>query len=183
MTKTKTILAISFAAIFAISMTMAPVYAGGHLAIDDAKMTIKQKKGEIKDLKIKVGAKIPKDSTGKFGWALLGWEKTLVVVTHVPFFDDSDFEDKGGFHTHLLSLTDVTVCESKIEIVPGSVINSDYKFKVGKDKIKVKKVPLADLGDKVEDAVLTGFVITDEGGALCVNPTGGFVTPDVKLKK
>ncbi len=44
MTKTRTVLAVSFAAIFAISMVMAPVYAGGHLAIDNAKMTIKQKK-------------------------------------------------------------------------------------------------------------------------------------------
>ena len=62
---------ISFAAIFAISMVMAPVYAVGHLAIDSAKMTIKQKKGEI-DLKIKVGAKIQKDESGLFGGALLG---------------------------------------------------------------------------------------------------------------
>jgi len=60
MTKTKTILAISFAAIFAISMVMAPVYAGGHLAIDSAKMTIKQKKGEIKTLRSKLELKFQK---------------------------------------------------------------------------------------------------------------------------
>jgi len=100
----RTILVLSLATVFAISMMMAPVYAGGHLAIDKAKMTINVKKGEIKDLKINVAAKIPKDSTGLFGWALLGWAKTLVVVTHVPAFDDSDFEKKGGFHTHVLTL-------------------------------------------------------------------------------
>jgi len=185
MTKTRTILAISFAAVFAISMVMAPVYAGGHLAIDSAKMTIKQKKGEIKDLKIKVGAKIPKDESGLFGWALLGWEKTLVVVTHVPAFDDSDFDDKkGAFHSHVLGLTSEASCASNLKIDPDvDITDPGYKTKVGKKDIKVKKVPLADLGDKVGDAVLTGFFITSENGNLCINPTGGFVTPDVKLKK
>jgi len=186
MTKTRTMLAISFAAIFAISMVMAPVYAGGHLAIDSAKMTIKQKKGEIKDLKIKVGAKIPKDESGLFGWALLGWEKTLVVVTHVPAFDDSDFDDKkGAFHPHVLSLIgDEDGCESGLKIdLDKPITDPGYKTKVGKKDIKVKKVPLADLGDKVDDAVLTGFFITPEDGNLCINPAGGFVTPDVKLKK
>ena len=55
--------------------------------------------------------------------------------------------------------------------------------KHAKKEIKVKKVPLADLGDKVDDAVLTGFTITSENGHLCINTAGGFVTPDVKLKK
>ena len=182
MTKTRTVLAVSFAAIFAISMVMAPVYAVGHLAIDSAKITIKQKKGEI-DLKIKVGAKIPKDSTGLFGWALLGWEKTLVVVTHVPSFDDSSFEKKGGFHTHVLSLTGSAVCDSTLEIdLSKEITDVDYKNKVGKKDIKVKKVPLADLGAKTSDPKVTGFFITAEDGSLCINPTG-LVDPKVKLKK
>ena len=63
MTKTKTILAISFTAIFAISMVMAPVYAGGHLFFEKSQVTIHEKKGTI-DIKAKVTAKIPKDESG-----------------------------------------------------------------------------------------------------------------------
>ena len=182
MTKTKTILVISFAAVFAISLVMAPVYAGGHLAVQQAEMIKHPKKGEI-SLNIQVAAKIPTDSTGLFGWALLGWEKTLVAVTHVPAFDDSDFEKKGGFHTHVLTLTDVTDCVSGLKIdTSKAVTDPDYKNNVGGVDIKISKVPLADLGAKLPGPPLvTGFFINDAGeaGSLCINPTG-LVAPTIK---
>ncbi len=181
MTKTKTILAISFAAIFAISMVMAPVYAVGHLAIEDAKMTKHVKKGTI-DLKIKVTAKIPKDESSSFGWALLGWEKFLVVVTHVPDFDDSVFDKKkGAFHTHVLDLGSSDKCVSKLQVLGGT--DPGYKNKVGKDKIKVKKVSLSDLGPRTVGPIqVAGFAITIEGGDICVNLKTP-VEPTIKLKK
>ena len=181
MTKTRTVLAISFAAIFAISMVMAPVYAVGHLAIEDAKMTKHVKKGTI-DLKIKVTAKIPKDESSSFGWALLGWEKFLVVVTHVPDFDDSVFDKKkGAFHTHVLDLGSSDKCVSKLQVLGGT--DPGYKNKVGKDKIKVKKVSLSDLGPRTVGPIqVAGFAITIEGGDICVNLKTP-VEPTIKLKK
>ena len=170
---------ISLVAVFAVSMMMVPVYAGGHLAVQQAEMIKHPKKGEI-SLNIQVAAKIPTDSTGLFGWALLGWEKTLVDVTHVPAFDDSDFEKKGGFHTHVLSLSGDTDCGSGLKIDLGlPITDPDYKNNVGGVDISIRKVPLADLGAKTGDPMVTGFFITAEGPDLCVNPTG-LVAPKIK---
>ena len=178
----RAILGISLAAIFAVSMIMAPVYAAGHLAIESAEMKKSLTKGEI-DLAIKVGAKIPRDETGLFGWALLGWEKTLVLVTHVPAFDDSEFDDKkGAFHTHVLTLTDETECPSGLKIDTGEPITDPgYKNKVGSNNIKIKKAALADLGAPTGPPMVTGFFISGDGeaGALCINPTG-LVAPEIK---
>jgi len=114
-----------------------------------------------------------------FGWALLGWEKVLVLVTHVPAFDDSDFDDKkGASHTHVLSLSDDTDCTSELKI-DTVFTDPGYKNKVGNDNIKIKKVSLADLGAKTGAPMVTGFFITAEAGDLCVNPTG-LVAPMIK---
>ncbi len=177
----RAILGVSLAAVFALSMIMLPVYAGGHLAIEQAKMIKHPKKGEI-NLNIQVGAKIPTDSSGLFGWALLGWEKTLVDVTHVPAFDDSDFEKKGGFHTHVLTLTDDTDCTSGLKIdTDKDITDPGYKNNVGGVDISIRNVPLADLGAKTGAPMVTGFFINDAGesGSLCINPTG-LVAPTIK---
>jgi len=193
----RTILGISLAAVFALSMIMMPVYAGGHLGIDKAKMTVHQKKGEI-DLKVKVGAKIPKDESGAFGWALLGWNSVLVLVTHVPAFDDSIFDDKkGAFHTHVLNLLPVSTSfcpEAEVDL-DATITDPGYKNKVGKDKFSIKKVPLTDLngldgsGTKtvagialsvVEEIISTEPLVVETH--LCVD-VKGTLTPEVKLKK
>ena len=180
----RAILGITLAAVFAFSMILVPAFAGGHIIIESSEMIKYVKKGEI-DLSIKVTAKIPKDETGLFGWALLGWTKTLVLVTHVPAFDDSDFDNKGGaFHTHVLSLTDVTDCTSGLKIDLGEPITDPgYINKVGNDQIKIKKVSLTDLGAKTGPPKVTGFFINDAGevGSLCINPTG-LVDPVITLK-
>ena len=175
----RAILGVSLAAVFALSMIMLPVYAGGHLAIQQAEMIKHPKKGEI-NLNIQVGAKIPTDSTGLFGWALLGWEKTLVDVTHVPAFDDSVFEKKGGFHTHVLTLSDDTDCDSGLKIDVGEdITDPGYKNNVGGVDISIRNVPLADLGAPTGAPMVTGFFITAEDEDLCVNPTG-LVAPTIK---
>ena len=180
MTKT-VILGITIAAVFTLSMIMVPVFAGGHLIIESSEMKKYVKKGEI-DLAIKVAAKIPKDETGLFGWALLGWEKVLVLVTHVPAFDDSEFDDKkGAFHPHVLSLIPSGVCGSGTEIDTGAAITDPgYKNKVGSNQIKINKVSLADLGAKLPGPpVVAAFFITAEDGSLCINVTTDTV-PEIK---
>ncbi len=182
----RAILGVTLAAVFAVSMIMVPVFAGGHLIIESSEMKKFVKKGEI-DLAIKVTAKIPKDETGLFGWALLGWDKVLVLVTHVPAFDDSDFDDKkGAFHTHVLSLIPSGVCGSGTEIdTVAAITDPGYKNKVGNDNIKIKKVALADLGARLigDPIVVAAFFITAEPElaptALCINvPTS--IEPDIK---
>ena len=64
---TKTILGISFAAAFAISMMMLPAYAGNHLAIADFDVETKSNSnGNANDrikVHIQVGTDIPLDGT------------------------------------------------------------------------------------------------------------------------
>jgi len=108
---TKTILGISFAAAFAISMMMLPVYAVGHLGITDTDVEIKSNaKGTNDRIKvhIEVGADIPLDGTsGAFGFGVFtdgGSDNVLVLATHLPI-DDSDHEVlPSGFHTHVLDV-------------------------------------------------------------------------------
>ncbi len=80
MTKTKTILGISFAAAFVFSMVLIPAYAGGHVFID--KTEVKVKNLEISKVDIKVTAKIPKDgSSAAFGYGIFtsdGFDNVLV---------------------------------------------------------------------------------------------------------
>jgi len=180
----KTIWIVLIIASILILGTVSPAFAGGHVIIDKAQMIKHLKKGEI-DVKIEVTAKIPKDKKSSFGWALLGWDKVLVLVTHVPAFDDSDFDDKkGAFHTHVLSLTDVTDCTSGLKIDTGeAVTDPGYKNKVGNDNIEIKEVPLSDLGAPTGPPKVTGFFINDDGEAdsLCVNTTG-LVDPEIRNK-
>ena len=177
---TKWVLGIALAVVFTLSIIMLPAFAGGHLVIESSEMIKHLQRGEI-DLKIKVTADIPLDESGLFGWALLGWEKVLVVVTHVPAFDDSEFDDgKGAFHPHVLSLISSGVCDSEIEIdTSAAITDPGHKNKVRNDNIKIQKVPLADLGSRTGDIVVAAFFITAEDSSLCVNVTTDIV-PEIK---
>ncbi len=150
MTKT-IILATALATIFVVSMLIAPAFSAGHVVLD--KSEVKVKNGATLDVKIKVTAKIPKDESSAFGYAVQtdGGNKVLVLVTHVPAFDDSDFDDKkGGFHTHVLNLIAPTgACPgASFEIDLGAAITDPgYKNSVKDKEVKIKKVPTDDLGD------------------------------------
>jgi len=161
-----------FAAVFALSMIMLPAYAGGHVILEKSEMIKYEKKGEI-DLHIQVTAKIPKDEQSAFGYGLLGWNSVLVLVTHVPAFDDSEFDNKGGaFHTHVLNLTDDTPCSTGLAVdLPAGVTDPGYINKVGSVNIKIKKVPLSDLNGKIAEAPIevVAFLLSFDGTNLCVD--------------
>ncbi len=149
MTKT-IILATTLATIFVVSMLIAPAFSVGHVVLE--KSEVKVKNGATLDVKIKVRADIPKDESSAFGYAALtdGGNKVLVLVTHVPAFDDSDFDDKeGGFHTHVLDLIDTTdACDgASFEIDLDTVTDPGYKNSVKDKEVKIKKVPTDELGD------------------------------------
>jgi len=152
MTKT-VILATALATIFVVSMLIAPAWSAGHVVLD--KSEVKVKNGATLDVKIKVTAKIPKDENSAFGYAVQtdGGNKVLVLVTHVPAFDDSAFDDKkGGFHTHVLDLKAAAggPCPAAAQFeVDFTVAPTDpgYKNSVGSKEVKIKNVPIADLGD------------------------------------
>jgi len=159
---TKTIFfAVTVATVFAISMMLTPALGGGHLFLDKA--NVKVNNGEL-DVKIKATANIPQDGQSAFGYAVLtdGTNKVLVLVTHLPAFDDSAFDQPpDGFHTHVLNLIPSTpACQAAL---PGSQFEVDttaaitdpgYKFKVNGPNGSIKDVPLADLdGDGSVDLI------------------------------
>jgi len=152
MTKT-IILTTALATIFVVSMLIAPAWSAGHVVLDESEVEVENQ--ATLDVEIEVMAKIPKDESSAFGYAVLttGLSKVLVLVTHVPAFDDSAFDDKkGGFHTHVLNLkaatTPCTDLSATLEIDLGAAITDPgYKNKVGDKEVKIKNVPIADLGD------------------------------------
>ena len=163
-----------FAAVFVLSMIMLPAFAGGHVFLEKSEMIKYQQKGVTKiDLAIEVTAKIPKNEQSAFGYGLLGWNSVLVLVTHVPAFDDSAFDNRGGaFHTHVLNLTDDTPCSTGLAVdLPAGVTDPGYINKVGSDNIKIKKVPLADLNGKIAEAPIevVAFLLSFDGTNLCVD--------------
>lgn len=119
---TKTILGISFAAVFAVSMMLSPAFAGappGYLLFDstsDVSKSNSNANNANDRIKVTIDTQgtIPLDgSGGAFGYGIFtGGEATdnvLVLVTHLGI-DDSDHEDPtSGFHTHVLDLKGPTV--------------------------------------------------------------------------
>jgi len=152
MTKT-VILATALATIFVVSMLIAPAFSAGHVVLD--KSEVKVKNGATLDVKFKVMAEIPKDESTAFGYAALtdGGNKVLVLVTHVPAFDDSDFDDKeGGFHTHVLNLKAAAggpcpaAAQFEVDFTEAPT-DPGYKNSVKGKTVTIKKVPIDELGD------------------------------------
>ncbi len=152
MTKT-VILATALATIFVISMLIAPSWSAGHVVLEESEVEVEN--GATLEVEIEVRAEIPKDESSAFGYAALtdGGNKVLVLVTHVPAFDDSDFDDEeGGFHTHVLNLKSAASgpcpATAQFEIDLGAAITDPgYKNSVKGKEVKIKKVPTDELGD------------------------------------
>jgi len=179
MTKTKTILGISFAAVFVFSMVLIPAYAGGHLAID--KTDIKVKNLEIKKVDIKVAVDIPTDGSAMaFGYGIFtdGTNNVLALTTHAGI-DDHPSQGGGAgpiFHAHVLDLflppvsVDCTGFDAEVDFA-GSGANAgfaaDYKVKVKDNKISVSKIDMSEISEGVES--IKTFVLKPIGANLCLD--------------
>ncbi|MBT6576297.1 MAG: hypothetical protein HON51_08755 [Gammaproteobacteria bacterium] len=106
---------------------------------------------------IKTKGNIPMDSKSEgFGYGVLinGGNNLLVAVTHLSI-DDSWYEKiLTGFHTHVLALIKPTAaCTGENFEVDlehsgkNKAFDVDYAWEVKVNKITVKNVPVADLGD------------------------------------
>ena len=182
MTKTKTILGISFAAVFVFSMILIPAYAGGHVVID--KTDVKLKDLKISKVDIKLNAKIPKDGPSAFGYGIFttdGLDNVLALATHPGLLDHPSQKDIDDpvFHAHVLDLTDPVGCvagsAAKVDLV-GSAANAgfeaDYKVKVKDKKITVSKITPEEIGVGVTS--IAAFLI---GPGLCLTIISEQPTP------
>ena len=181
---TKWALGLIIAAVFAVSMVFSPALGGGHLFLDKSNVKVNDDADTL-SAKIKATASIPLDGTSAFGYAVLtdGGNKVLVLVTHVPAFDDSAFDEPpDGFHTHVLNLISSTAaCQAAL---PGAQFEVDtsqpitdpgYKFKVAGPNASIKKVPLDDLDGEGSVDLVAAFA------AGIVGPVGAPTNVCVKV--
>ena len=89
MTKTKPIIAISLAGVFAIGMLFSPVFAGGHLTLTIDKYEIEWDGDQVKKVKITADDKIPTSDAFGYGVALSNGN-ALVTTTHGGVLDSED---------------------------------------------------------------------------------------------
>ncbi len=109
------------------------------------------------DIELKTAGTIPMDGkAGAFGYAFLtdGGNNVLVAVTHLPI-DDSSYEQvPSGFHTHVLDLKAPTssCAKANFEVdlensAKNQSFDANYNWSIKKNKLKIKNVPVSDLGD------------------------------------
>lgn len=148
---------------------IATAYAGDaadYLQIKETEVEVKAEGGKkTLELEIETKGNIPMDGkSGAFGYAALsdGGNNLLVVVTHLPIDDSSYEKAPSGFHTHVLDLKEPTqACSGanfEVDLEnsgKNKAFDADYAWTVKKDKLKVKDVPVSDLGDAGVEAVVS----------------------------
>ena len=174
---TKTLLGVSFAAVFTVSMLAAPAFAGvdSFLNIEDVDTEIKTndrnptgKTNERIKVTIETKGDIPIDGTSGFGYGILtdgSIDNVLVLVTHLPI-DDSDHEDPtSGLHTHVLDLEgpDSECGGADLQVdLEGSVANKGFDlnahWEVDGDTATVGFTPTKRLNDST-DVVVAPFTV------------------------
>jgi len=162
----RVILGISIAAIFAVSMMLLPVSAGGHLAITGSTVYQTGTGNAI----IAVVAPIPTDgSLGSFGFAFPltdGSGCLLAAATHGAIGDDSSAQNPNNLdvmHTHIVCLTAVApaVCASELAIASAT------KNEVGKATVSDNFLVLSEIPVGIANAPLS-FPLSAPAGAICV---------------
>jgi hypothetical protein len=136
---TKTILAVSFAAVFVISMAALPAFAApnGFLTIKEFTTAPNADDATLTDVHLTTKSAIPKNGNfGAVGYAFLhsgvaDLDNVLVVVTHLGF-DDSTPQtgpQDPEVHNHVLDLIGATsACAGNdVEVdLPNSGLNPDF---------------------------------------------------------
>jgi len=151
MTKTKTILGLSLAAVFAVSM-IGTAYAAGHLAVTDTVF-------DDGDVWITTSFTVHSGAPNAYGYAVpLDNGGFLVVATH-PGADDSDRQKNPRhpvFHVHYLEAAGATDCtDSTLQATHAS--DPDAKLKIKNNMIHVTDIDLSDTDKGPIGSLATGF--------------------------
>jgi len=167
----KTILGISLAAVFAVSM-LGSSYASGHLTGFDISV---ENNGKSQSVHIDLAAPIPELPAGNFGWALATDKGFLVITSHPVAVDSNAQPPDEELHTHFLTAGETDDCTS--EITPTFATKNEVgRLSISDDaeSIWVKNVPRGLAGDL--DGTGFGFTLSfedlneDGTDSLCVNP-------------
>ena len=159
----------TLAAVVGLSIGAATVHAAekpGHLLIKETEVEVESKGSDkLLELEIKTQAPIPVDgSAGAFGYAALtdGGNNLLVLVTHMPIDDSSYEHSESGFHAHVLDLKEPSeACNNanfEVDLInsgKNKAFDANYKWQTKGNKISVKNVPVADLGDAGVESIVS----------------------------
>ncbi|OQK17414.1 hypothetical protein AU255_05910 [Methyloprofundus sedimenti] len=138
----------------------------GYLVLKETEVEVESEgSNKVLKLEIKTQAPIPVDGkSGAFGYAALtdGGNNLLVLVTHLPIDDSSYEHPESGFHTHVLDLkAPGEACagaDFEVDLAnsgKNKAFDADYRWKTKGNKISVKKVPVADLGDAGVESIVS----------------------------
>ncbi len=116
-------------------------------------------RGNILNVTLRTKGAIPTNGrAGAFGYAIMThyFDRVLIVVTHLGI-TDSKSVGVGGFHTHVLDLTDASMqCSghtAEVDLASATKPNYDpgYRFSIKGNQVIVSGVPVSALqGRKVE---------------------------------
>jgi len=163
----KTILGISFAAVFAVSMMMVPVFAAGHVNLQ--KVEVKDTGKQSVEINV-LGPITPTGGPGAFGFGAFGSKAILAITTHGGVGPDSEAQTNQAdpvFHTHALQLKTTTPCATGLAVASAS-FKEVGDLEVTGTTVEVKNISKGKIG------TLTGTVVSfllsvDPGGDICVD--------------
>lgn len=169
-----TILGLSFAAIFAVSMIATQTVSAESDYLDITKAKLVEKKNHV-NMHIKVAGNIndgidPITNEGFFGYAALTDDFTgvLAVTYHEPIVDSAE---QPGWHAHVVDLTTTTSCISGLAVASASFDEPGHTS-VTRNNVVVNQVSPDDVGNF--SGVFASFELTVESGEVCVNPVDFF---------
>ncbi len=174
---TKTIIGISLAAVFAVSM-LGSAYAVGHLIFDDVDGIIVEKSGRNgvnQSVHITVSAGEPSPAGGNYGWAVGPTSNGgfLVITSHPGIGDDSTAQPPlDEYHTHYLTAEVSGPNCGTDNHATFATTNEVGRLSLMGDEIWVKNVPRGLVGDLPETGF--SFTLATSGGDLCITGVDTF---------
>ncbi len=169
----KTILGISLAAVFAVSM-LGSAYAVGHLVIDGIDVEKSGRNGVNQSVHIDVGATVPAPTGADYGWAVGTLNGGFLVITsHPTIGDDSNAQPPlDAYHTHFLTAEVSGPNCGTDNHATFATKNEVGRLSIMDDMIWVKNVPRGLAGDLTETGF--SFTLSTSGGDLCITGVNTF---------
>ena len=160
---TTTILGLSLAVVFAVSITGIAFAAGNPIATS-ASVT---RQGTWTAI---VNTDSPATPNGAdYGFAVFGEKGAVVITSHPDAVDSVAQPPVEAFHTHLVTVEHTGECSSNLAVATATK-NEVGHLSIDGNTITVTNIPDGLTGQLSNHVV--SFDISLENGRVCVNPTG-----------
>lgn len=164
MTKTKTMLVVSLAAVFTISMITSAYAVANPIG---TAVTVSQKGTFTVNITTDTPATTG-DPGVDYGFAVPGEKGLLVITTHPDATDSVAQPPTEAFHTHVVTLEGTDQCANNVAVKTATK-NEVGHLSIDGTNISVTNIPSGLTGQLAENVV--SFDLTLENGRVCVNIT------------